>query len=145
MQVYLLIKWLHILAVISWMAGILYLYRLFIYHAEWGTKFVENHNMLTIMERRLLYGITHPAMAVAWIAGISMIMQNPMLMKQGWFHGKLGCVFLLTIVTVAAGRLHKKFKNKEPIRFSSKQLRFLNEVPTLLMVIIVGLVVLKPM
>jgi putative membrane protein len=126
------------------MAGILYLYRLFIYHLEWGTKSSDNHEMLSVMERRLMYFITHPAMGLSWFAGLMMIMQNPLLMKQGWFHTKLLFVVLLTLVTVFAGRLHKKLKNKEKINFSSKQLRFMNEIPTLLMICIVCLVVFRP-
>ena len=143
-MIYLVWKTLHIIAVISWMAGILYLYRLFVYHREWGSKSEDNHKMLTVMEHRLMYYITHPAMGLSWIAGISMIVNNPMLMKQGWFHAKLTCVVLLTASTIFASRLHKKFKNKQPVSLSGKQLRFLNEVPTLLMILIVSLVVLRP-
>lgn len=144
MNLYLTFKSLHIIAVISWLAGVLYLYRLFIYHAEWGTKSEDNHKMLAVMERRLMYFITHPAMGIAWIAGIGMMVQNPLLMKQGWLHTKLLCVVLLTVVTIFASRLHRKFKNREAIAFSSKQLRFLNEVPTILMIIIVSLAVFRP-
>lgn len=144
MDSYLLLKCLHIIGIISWMAGVLYLYRLFIYHLDFGTKSKDNHEMLTIMESRLMRFIMHPAMGVSWIAGLVMIMQNPALMKQGWFHAKLMFVVLLTIVTVMSGRLHRKFKNKEKVSFSSKQLRILNEVPTLLMIFIVSLVILRP-
>jgi len=144
MNLYLTFKTLHIVAIISWLAGVLYLYRLFIYHAEWGTKSNDNHNMLVVMERRLMFNITHPAMAVAWFAGLGMIALNPSLMKQGWLHTKLLFVVLLTIVTILAVRLHKKLKNKEALKLSGKQLRFLNEVPTILMIVIVGLVVFRP-
>ncbi len=144
MNLYLSLKTLHIVAVISWMAGILYLLRLFIYHVDWGTKSEDNHSMLSIMERRLLRYITHPAMGIAWIAGLGMISQNPLLMKQGWMHTKLLFVVFLTVVTIFSGRLHRKLKNKEVLSLSSKQLRFLNEVPTLLMILIVGLVVFRP-
>ena len=144
MTLYLTLKCLHIVAIISWLAGILYLYRLFIYHKEWGTKSEDNHQMLSVMERRLLFFITHPAMGVAWVAGIAMIAQNPILMKQGWLHTKLLFVIILTALTIFAGRLHRKFKNKEAVVLSGKQLRLLNEVPTLIMVIVVGLVIFRP-
>lgn len=144
MNLYLAFKSLHLIAIISWMAGILYLLRLFIYHTEWGSKSEDNHNMLTMMERKLMYYITHPAMGVAWIAGLGMIAQNPTIMKQGWIHTKLLLVVLLTAVTIYAGRLHRKFKNKEAVNWTSKQLRFFNEVPTILMVLIVCLVVFRP-
>ncbi len=144
MNLYLALKSLHIVAIISWLAGLLYLYRLFIYHESWGAKSGDNHDMLSVMERRLMYYITHPAMGISWIAGLGMISQNPYLMKQGWLHTKLLFVVALTVFTIFAGRLHRKLKNKESIGFSSKQLRILNEVPTILMVIIVTLVVFKP-
>lgn len=144
MTLYLFFKFLHIVSIISWMAGVLYLYRLFIYHKEWGHKNSVNHDMLCLMERRLMYFITHPAMGMSWIAGLVMISLNPLLMKQGWFHGKLTLVLFLTVVTVLAGRFHRKFKNKEVISFSSTQLRLLNEVPTVLMLAIVALVIFRP-
>jgi putative membrane protein len=140
---YLLSKWLHIVAVISWMAGILYLLRLFVYHQEKGHASADVHNLLSLMERRLLYYITHPAMGVSWIAGLAMIVQQPVLMRGGWLHSKLALVLLLTGVTIYAGRLHKRLARGESV-LSGKALRFLNELPTILMIGIVGLVVLKP-
>ncbi len=143
MTSYLLLKWLHIVSIISWMAGILYLFRLFVYHVGWGLKSDDNHQMLSIMERRLLFYITHPAMGLSWLAGLGMILVDPLLMKQGWLHTKLLLVVFLTVVTIWAGRIHKQLKNKES-KYSSKTLRLLNELPTLLMVVIVGLVIFKP-
>ena len=70
---YLYLKWIHIVAVISWMAGILYLIRLFVYHAEYGPKSEDNHKLLSIMEKKLLYFITHPAMLITWITGLAIL------------------------------------------------------------------------
>jgi putative membrane protein len=140
---YLVLKWFHIVAIISWMAGLLYLFRLFVYHSERGQKSRDNHDLLSLMEKRLLYFITHPAMGVSWLAGIGMIVMNPVLMKGGWMHTKLLCVVGLTFMTIFAGRIHKRLVAGNST-YSSKGLRILNEVPTLLMIIIVGLVILKP-
>ena len=80
---FLFFKWLHIIAVISWMAGILYLFRLFVYHAEKGQKSEENHELLTLMEKRLYRYITLPAMAISWVAGLAMLHYMPSFMSQG--------------------------------------------------------------
>jgi putative membrane protein len=141
---YLFCKWLHIVAVISWMAGLLYIYRLFIYHMSHGQKSKDNHEMLTIMERKLYRIITVPAMSVAWIAGLSMIHFNPMIMKQGWLHSKLLCVVLLTVFTVYAGVLHRRLRDKRSGVPSVRSLKFINEGPTILMMIIVALVIFRP-
>ncbi|MBI2601500.1 MAG: protoporphyrinogen oxidase HemJ [Deltaproteobacteria bacterium] len=140
---YLTYKWLHIVSVISWMAGLLYLYRLFVYHSDWGKKSSDNHDMLLVMEKRLLHFITLPAMLVAWVAGISLIVLNPDLMKAGWMHSKLLLVVILTGVTHWGIRLHKNYKNGKA-SYSSKTLRFVNEIPTILMLVIVALVIFRP-
>jgi len=142
--VYRFTLWIHILAVISWMAGILYLYRILIYHAERGQKSRDNHELLSVMARKLYRFITVPAMIVTWVAGLCMIALQPALANQGWFHVKFFAVVLLTGATQYAGRLARKFAASEPGLPAGKRLRILNEVPTLLMIIITAMVIFKP-
>ncbi len=132
---------LHVVSVISWMAGILYLFRLFIYHTEEKEAVVISR--FQVMEERLYRIITVPAMTVAFILGSTLLSMNPLLLRQPWMHGKLFFVICMGGVTGYAGGLMKRLANGErPL--TSKQLRFLNEVPTLLMIGIVFLVILKP-
>lgn len=141
---YLALKSLHIIAIISWMAGILYLFRLYVNHIDFGLHSQENHQMLKGMEYRLYRYITFPAMIISWCAGLSMIYILPNFMASSWLQIKLLCVILLTICTLYAGHLLKVFSNVETIRFKSRTMRFLNEVPTILMILIVIMVVFKP-
>ncbi len=140
---YLFCKWFHLVAVISWMAGILYLYRLLIYLAERGEN-PEIHDLLSLMARRLYRYITRPAMIASYGGGIGMIVISPGLLSSGWLHFKIACIFGLTGATLYAGTLVQKFAQKAPNLPSSRTLRFLNEVPTLLMLIIVALAVFRP-
>ncbi len=141
---YLFWKWLHIVAVISWMAGILYLYRLLIYHSERGRSQPSIHELLSLMERRLYRYITVPAMAVAVAAGLFMVALAPQIGQTGWFGAKFILVLILILATLYAGKLHKA-GSLDPSRLPrSKALRYLNEIPTILMLAIVALVVFKP-
>lgn len=146
---FLFFKWLHIVAVISWMAGVLYLYRLFVYHAENLGK-QESHDLLTIMENRLMRYITRPAMIVTWIAGLAMVFHTPAVAAGGWFGVKFLLVLGLTFSSEKGGAYVKKFaahgmdEDAANILPTSKKFRMLNEVPTVLMIIIVGLVIFKP-
>ncbi len=138
---YLWIKALHIIAVISWMAGMLYLPRLFVYHAgvEAGSAQAKTFE---VMEYRLLHYIMTPAMAVTWIAGIALMFEGHWL-TAGWLHAKLTAVVALSAVHGLLGRWQKDFaagRNAKSARF----FRFINEVPTLLMIFIVIMVVVKP-
>jgi putative membrane protein len=135
------LKALHVIAVISWMAGLLYLPRLFVYHcaAEKGSKQSETFK---VMEHRLLRYIMNPAMIVVWITGLVLAWQLG-VHKEGWFIAKLGLVVLLTIFHHALGYWRKDFaedRNVQDARFY----RIANEVPTVLMIGIVILVVVKP-
>ncbi|MDD9950948.1 MAG: CopD family protein [Zetaproteobacteria bacterium] len=144
-MLFLWVKWLHIVSVICWMAGILYLYRLLVYHAEKGLTSKDNHELLSLMEKRLYRYITLPAMILTWAAGIWMITLQPAMWTMGkWLHIKFGLVILLTGATHAAGAFIKKFQTLPESAPSSKKLRFLNEIPTLLMLVIVWLVIFKP-
>jgi putative membrane protein len=138
---YLWIKTLHIVAVISWMAGLLYLPRLFVYHceAEMGSRQSETFK---VMERRLLRAIMTPAMVVTWATGLWMASQAGFF-QAGWLHAKLTLVLMLTVVHFHFWRLQNGFAgdlNPHPQRYY----RIWNEIPTVLMIFIVGVVVLKP-
>ena len=134
----------HLIAIISWMAGILYLYRILIYASEKGTENAEVHQLLSTMASRLYRYITLPAMITSWILGLSLIAISPELIKGGWFHVKIIAVLILTGFTVYANVLAKHYIAKSKRLPHSRRLRFLNEVPTILMIIIVFMVILKP-
>ncbi len=138
---YLWLKAFHIIAVISWMAGMLYLPRLFVYHceAEPGSKQSETFK---VMERRLLNIIMNPAMALTWILGIVMLIQGHW-MGAGWFHAKFALVIAMSGVHGYFSRCVKDFAFDRN-RHSQKFFRILNEIPTLLMIVIVILAVVKP-
>ncbi|ABD85868.1 protoporphyrinogen oxidase HemJ [Rhodopseudomonas palustris] len=131
----------HIIAVISWMAGMLYMPRLFVYHctATVGSKQSETFK---IMERRLYKAIMTPAMLAAWAAGLYIAWDRGFLM-DGWFHGKLAAVVLMTVIHLMMGRYVRDFAADRNTR-SHKFYRIINEVPTLLMIAAVILVVIKP-
>jgi len=141
---YLWIVSLHVIAIISWMAGILYLYRLLVYQAERGLKDPSQHELLSLMSHRLYRYITMPAMIVAWLAGLYLLMEQPAFWTMLWLQIKLSAVFALSISTIYAGQLTYRFAAKKQPLPSGRRIRILNEVPTLLMVIIVIMVVVKP-
>lgn len=124
------------------MAGILYLYRLLIYLAEKGSN-PEIHSLLCLMSRRLYRYITVPAMIASFVGGLGMIYLNSSLLLMGWLHVKLTALLFLVISTLYAGHLQAKFALQDPLVPTSKTLRFLNEVPTLLMMLIVAMAVFK--
>lgn len=126
------------------MAGILYLFRLLVYASEQGVSQPAVYALLKTMSRRLLRAITIPAMVVSWLAGATMVYLNPSLLLMPWFVSKLVCVLLLTGSTFYASSLVMRYQLGENPLPSSKKLRLWNEVPTLLMILIVGLVILRP-
>lgn len=135
-------KALHIIALVSWMAGLLYLPRLFVYHAD-AEKGSELSETLKIMERRLLKIIMNPAMAATWLFGLSLLYAEPALLHSPWMHVKLSCVVLLTGFHHALGKWRKNFlkdANARPAKFY----RRVNEIPTLLLIVIVIMVVVRP-
>ena len=135
------IKALHVIAVISWMAGMLYLPRLFVYHceAEPGSKQSETFK---IMERRLLKAIINPAMIVTWLAGLYLVWAGQ-LYSAPWFHAKFLLVLILSGVHGFFARWVKDFAADQNSR-SQKFYRIINEVPTVLMILIVICVIVKP-
>ena len=140
---YLWIKALHIISVIAWMAGLLYLPRLFVYHtdAEAGSELSEK---LKVMERRLLRYIMNPAMLSSLLfGGLLLLNYDSEEWIQGWLHGKLGLAVLLVVSHIAMGRWRRDFaqdRNTRPQKFY----RIANEAPTVLMIGIVILAVVKP-
>ncbi len=138
---YLWVKSLHILAVIAWMAGFLYLPRLFVYHcsAEIGSKQSETFK---VMERRLLRAIMNPAMLVAWAAGLALA-ANIDAWSEGWFHVKLILLIVLTVLHMVAARWRRAFA-EDANRHSERFYRVMNEVPAVLMIGIVVMAVVKP-
>lgn len=139
---YLLLKSLHLIAVIAWMAGMLYLPRLFAYHAD-AEKGSDLSETFKVMERRLLRIIINPAMLAAFLFGGLMLTANPALLQAGWIHVKLTLVFLMTACHGLFARWRKTFLRDENTR-SAKFYRIWNEVPTLMMIVIVILAVMKP-
>ena len=135
------IKALHVIAVISWMAGMLYLPRLFVYHceAELGSKQSETFK---VMERRLLKAIINPAMIVTWLAGLYLAWSGHWYVS-GWFHGKFLLVLVLSGVHGFFSRWVKDFAADRNTR-SPKFYRIINEIPTVLMIFTVILVIVKP-
>lgn len=138
---YLLIKSFHILSVMAWMAGMLYLPRLFVYHAQ-EKPGSETAETFKIMERRLLRGIMNPAMIAAWVFGLTMLAGNPSLLESGWMHVKLTGVILMTVLHHLYGRWRKIFERDENKR-SARFYKIWNEVPTALMIVIVIVAVTK--
>ena len=133
---------LHIIAVMSWMAGMLYLPRLFVYHSETDTGSGQSETF-KIMERRLLKIIMNPAMIASWILGGLMLWANPGLMEGGWMHAKLTAVILMSAchgIMVKHVRIFAADSNNKPARY----FRIFNEIPTVLMIAIVILAVVQP-
>jgi putative membrane protein len=139
---YLWIQAAHIIAVIAWMAAMLYLPRLFVYHVEAEKGSVQSETF-KVMEKRLLRYIATPAMLITWILGIMLLAANPEIATDGWIHFKLLLVFLLSGFHGACAGWMKKFARDENTK-SQKFFRIANEVPTAMMIVIVILAVVKP-
>lgn len=140
-MLYLSMKALHLIFMVAWFAGLFYMFRLFVYHTENADK-PDAVAMLKVMENKLYKLITVPAMVLTFVFGITMIVINPGLMQQGWMHGKLTLVILLAGYTGFIGSTRRKYAN-DHIAFTSKQCRWLNEVPTFFLLTIVFLAVFR--
>jgi putative membrane protein len=138
---YLWFKAFHIIAIIAWMAGMLYLPRLFIYHCSAEIGSVQSETF-KVMERRLLTVIINPAMVLSWILGLWLAYEGGFL-RSGWFHGKFALVLALSGMHGLFARWVGDFA-ADRNQHTQKFYRIINEVPTLLMIGIVLLVVLKP-
>jgi len=139
---YLWLKALHVISVIFWMAGMAYLPRLYVYHAE-AEVGSDKSETFKIMERRLLRGIINPAMLATLLFGGLLLWANPDLMQQGWFHAKLALVIVMTVIHGFLARWRKAFERDQNIH-SSRFYRIINEGPPLLVIFIVILVIVKP-
>ena len=138
---YLWVKALHLIAVMSWMAGLLYLPRLFVYHAMVEAKSARAETF-KLMERRLLKAIMNPAMILSWALGLWLLQQNPELLVMPWMWIKFGCVVMMTAAHMVFARMRRHLE--QDIALSEKTYRWWNEVPTVLMIIIVIMAVVEP-
>ncbi|ASQ31102.1 hypothetical membrane protein (UPF0093 domain) [Campylobacter avium LMG 24591] len=140
---YIWLKWLHYLAFISWMAGLFYLPRLFVYHSEnlENKGFVE---VVKVQERKLFYYIQNPAMIVTVLTGLLMLLANSALLSTGgYMHAKLSFAFLLLVFHFSTLSFVKAFQN-DTCKRGSKFFRIYNEIPTLLLIAIITMMILKP-
>ena len=143
MNTYLLFKSLHLIAVISWMAGLLYLPRIFVYHSQNNTQPIISE-VFKVMEKKLFYYIMTPAMVLSWVFGLILIHEIGFdKLGQTWMILKSIFVVLLTLYHLYLGKILVQFKlnlNKH----SHKFYRFINEIPTLLLILIILVVIFKP-
>ena len=142
MNSYLLFKSLHLIAVISWMAGLLYLPRIFVYHSENNNEIITK--VFKTMERKLYYFIMTPAMTLSWVFGLVLIHEiGFQQLANIWLQLKLIFVILLTGYHFYLGSLLNQFKLDQNNK-TSKFYRYINEIPTLLLILIVFIVIFKP-
>ena len=141
-MLYLWVKALHVISIIAWMAGLLYLPRLYVYHAmvEQGSARAETFEL---MERRLLKAIMNPAMIASFIFGFWLVLINPDLLQQGWFHAKLLLVFSMAGCHGIFGRMRRQLADGTANR-SDRYYRYWNAAPTVLMIAIVILAIVQP-
>ena len=147
MNTYLLFKSIHLIAVISWMAGLLYLPRIYVYHSESisNKKSEDLVSTFKVMERRLFIYIMNPAMIVSWIFGMLLIYTIGMdSFSSIWFQLKLVFVIILTIYHFFLFQCLRKFVENSNT-YSSKFYRIINEIPTILLIAIISVVVFKPL
>ena len=143
MNSYLLFKSLHLIAAVSWMAGLLYLPRIFVYHVE-NKKKKQAKDIFEVMEKRLFYYIMIPSMILTWVLGVILIYLNGLeILSQLWIQLKFALVILLSIFNDYLGGCIYSLKNNTNTR-SAKFFRIINEVPTILLILIVFIVVFKP-
>ena len=143
MNSYLIFKSLHLIAVVSWMAGLLYLPRIFVYHVENKEK-KEATDIFEVMERKLYYYIMRPAMIFTWVFGLALIYLNGIeIFSQLWMQIKIVLVILLSVYNDYLGKCLVSLKNNSNTK-SSKFFRIINEIPTIILIFIVFLVIFKP-
>ena len=143
MNSYLLFKSLHLIAVVSWMAGLLYLPRIFVYHVENKDK-REATDIFEVMEKRLFFYIMRPAMIFTWIFGLILIYLNGIeIFSQLWMQLKIVLVILLSVYNVYLGKCLLSLKNNSNTK-SAKFFRIINEIPTVMLILIVFMVIFKP-
>ena len=144
MNLYLLFKSLHLISVISWMAGLLYLPRIFVYHSENSSE-IKTSEIFKIMEKKLYFYIMTPAMTLSWIFGLLLIHTiGFQQLAQTWLILKIIFVVILTIYHFYLGNVLNQFKLGQNKR-SHKFYRYINEIPTILLILIVFVVIFKPL
>jgi len=144
MNLYLLFKSLHLISVISWMAGLLYLPRIFVYHSENNSE-IKTSEIFKIMEKKLYFYIMTPAMALSWIFGLLLIHTiGFQQLAQTWLILKIVFVVILTVYHFYLGNILNQFKLDQNER-SHKFYRYINEIPTILLILIVFVVIFKPL
>ena len=143
MNTYLLFKSLHLISVISWMAGLLYLPRIFVYHAQNNSEPIISE-VFKIMEKKLFFYIMTPAMTLSWLFGLLLIHEIGFeQLGQTWMILKLAFVVLLTIYHFFLGSILNQFKLNLN-EYSHKFFRYINEIPTILLILIIFVVIFKP-
>ena len=143
MNSYLLFKSLHLIALISWMAGLLYLPRIFVYHVENKAK-KEATDIFEVMEKRLFFYIMRPAMIFTWVFGLILIYLNGTeILSQLWMQIKIILVIFLSVYNDYLGKCLLSLKNNTNSK-SSKFYRIINEIPTIILIFVVFLVIFKP-
>ena len=144
MNFYLLFKSLHLISVISWMAGLLYLPRIFVYHAENNNE-IRTSEIFKIMEKKLYFYIMTPAMFLSWIFGVILIYYVGFeALGQTWMILKLTFVIILTLYHFYLGKILARFKLNQNIH-NHKFYRIINEIPTILLILIIFVVIFKPL
>ena len=143
MNLYLLFKSLHLISVISWMAGLLYLPRIFVYHSENNSE-IKTSEIFKIMEKKLYFYIMTPAMVLSWIFGLLLIHTiGFQQLAQTWLILKIILVVILTVYHFYLGNILNQFK-LDLNKHSHKFYRLINEIPTILLILIVFVVIFKP-
>jgi len=141
-QTYQLVKALHLIAMTAWMAGMFYLPRLYVYHSGVAAG-SETSELFKLMEHRLLRIIINPAMIATWVFGLTLLHLGNGILALGWFHAKLSLLVIMQLVHAFLASSRRKFARDER-PYSAKIYRIINEIPTVLLVGIILLAILKP-
>ncbi len=141
-SIYPALKSLHVIAVIAWFAGMMYLPRLFIYHHQ-AVAAGEAEGFFVAMERRLMHGIMNPSIVAVWLFAILMLIANPGLLQAGWFHMKLPLVLGISAIHGFYAAAQKRFEAGVRVR-TERFWRIINEAPFVLMIAVVFLALTKP-
>jgi putative membrane protein len=141
-NVYLWIKSLHVISLVAWFAGLFYIFRLFVYHVQ-NKGSLDMSRVFKTMELKLLRIIVLPASIATILTGTSLVWMEPLWLKQGWFHVKILFVIFLMIYQWVAFLTRKQFERDNFI-FTERQCRIINEVPTIILAVVVLMVILKP-
>ena len=135
------VKALHLISVMSWMAGLLYLPRLYVYHSQAVNNGAQALTF-ALMERRLLKAIMNPAMILSYVFGFWMLWLNPVLLEMPWMWVKLAAIAVMTYAHMVFGKMRKEFE-KDKVR-PTRHYRIWNEVPTVMMIVIIIMAVVEP-